>query len=185
MDIDKLMSRPGMREYTTEQLATWVNDASQVRQLGQILQARLAAQQIEGDKPGSAKRRARKVGKRFNKVADLLQKAAAECEGLNEAYKRDVLDLPERRAKTLEKKQDRRQMRALAWAKARTVVDRSLTESAHAIAAPETAHGQPATPPQAVAPPPQYVSPQPYSLPNTGAANQPLPNITDLFPEAL
>ncbi|MFK8851227.1 hypothetical protein [Streptomyces sp. Ac-502] len=185
MDTDHLMTQQGMRDYTNEQLATLRNDAAQIRQLGQIVRERLAAQVIEGDKPGSARRRARKMGKRFDKVAELLQKAAAGCEGINSGYKYDVLKLPERRAKALEKKQARRQMRALTRVKARAVVDRSLTESAHSLAAPDTAYGPPVTPPQPAAPPPQYVSPQPYSLPTTGAANQPLPNITDLFPEAL
>jgi len=177
MDIEALMTQDGMRAFTDEQRETFTTDAVQIRQLAQIIQARLAHTEIDGDRAGSAGRRARKVSRKMSRVARLLEKAAAETEGLNAVYLREVLELPARRARELEKKEQRKQRFGIAAGAVQDVAAKSLTKTTNTLAGiqPQTANAQ-------VMPPPvQYVSPQPYAFPGQQAAAQPVPNFGDLF----
>lgn len=181
MDIEALMTQQGMRDWTDSERDTFTNDAVQVRQLAQIIQARLAHTEIDGDRAGSAGRRARKVARRFGKVARLLEKAAAEAEAINAVYVREVLELPDRRAKQLEQKQQRQDRRALARGTAGAAVTKSLTKTVHTLNGTEPV-GNPQV--NAVQPAPQYVNPQPFQFPGAGAAAaQPIPSISDFFSE--
>ncbi|MFJ4473249.1 hypothetical protein ACIP2X_37945 [Streptomyces sp. NPDC089424] len=180
MDIEALMTQQGMRGWTDEQRDTFVNDASQVRQLAQIIQARLANSQIEGDRAGSAGRRARKVSKKLAKVARLLEKAAAETEALNAVYLREVVELPDRRSKELERKEQRRQRLGIAVSSVQHRVANSLVNTTNTLSG---AHPQPNVQVTGVQPPvPQYVPAQPFQFPGqANAMAQPLPDIGDFF----
>lgn len=182
MDIDALMTQQGMRGFTDEQRQTFTNDAVQVRQLAQIIQARLANTEIDGDRTGSAGRRARKVSRKLNKVARLLEKAAAETEGLNAVYVREVLELPARRARELQSKENRRQRFGIAAASVHDAAAKSLTKTAHTLNGVEQVGNPQVT---AVPPQPQYVSPQPWQFTAGGPQQTPVGSITDHFPEAL
>jgi hypothetical protein len=182
VDIEQLMTEQGMRSFTDEQRDTFVNDAVQVRQMAQIIQARLANTRIEGDRTGSAGRRARKVSRRFGRVARLLEKAAAEAEAINAVYGREVLELPARRAAEVERKENRRQRLGIA-ATVEAAAQKSLAESAHAFNGTQAGNPQ-VTPVQAA---PQYVAPYPHQFAPAGGQPEPLENIADLFqdfPEA-
>jgi hypothetical protein len=181
MDIENLMTQKGMRDFTDEQRQTFTNDAVQVRQLAQIIQARLAHTEIEGDRTGSAGRRARKVSRKLSRVARLLEKAAAETEAVNALYVREVLELPARRARELENKENRRQRMGIA-ASVQDKVGKSLTTSANTLTG-----AQPPVSPQVNADPGgvRYVNPQPYAFPGAPGPQQPAGNIADYFPEAL
>lgn len=185
MDIEALMAQQGMRDFTDEQRNTLVNDAVQIRQLAQIIQARLANTEIEGDKTGAASRRARKVTRQFEKVAKLLEKAAAGCEGINATYVHEVIELPGRRKKALVKKAERRQQRALAKGAAGALIAKSLTKSTTGLNASQASvNAQASTPAAAIAPAPQYVNPQPWAFQGqAGGQAQPLPPISSFFPD--
>lgn len=185
MNIEALMTKQGMRDWTDEERQTFTNDAVQVRQIAQIIQARLAHTEIEGDRPGAAGRRARRVSRKLNRVARLLEKAAAETEAVNAVYVREVLELPDRRAKALEareQRRDRRQERkALARSAAGTAITKSLTKTVHTLNGTEPVGNPQVSPAQPV---PQYVNPQPFQFPGaTAATAQPVPNISDIFRE--
>lgn len=182
MDIENLMTEKGMRTWTDDQRETFVNDAAEMRQLTQIVHARLGNTAVDGDRAGAAGRRARKVARKMNRVARLLEKAAAETEGLNALYRREVLDLPERRARELQQKESRRQRLGIAASTAEAAIAESLTNSVNAL------HGvnQPGNPQvNTVQPAPVYTPPMPHHFPGAGQTAQPVGNIGDLFPEAL
>ena len=173
MDIDLLMTQDGMREYTDGQRETWVTDVVQVETLAQVLQARLAQTAVKGDKPRSAKRRARKVAKRFRKASRLVRDAAAEIEAANAVFVREVVELPTRRAEALESRQERSDRRAVVRGMATTQVAMALGESAHGFN----------TDAQVVPPVPQHaplLHPQPFPMPQ-GLGSE-LGPITDYFP---
>lgn len=179
MDIEALMTKQGMRDFTDEQRQTFTNDATQVRQLAQIVQARLAHTEIDGDRTGSAGRRARRVARKLGKVARLLEKAAAETEAVNAVYLREVLELPARRARELEKKEQRRQRLGIAAGTAHTMVAKSLTKTTNSLTG--TTVGNPQVTPVQTAP--QYVSPQPFQFPGQGVGQtEPMPSISEFFP---
>ncbi|NUS25047.1 MAG: hypothetical protein HOV92_12605 [Streptomyces sp.] len=179
MDMDQLMTRPGMRGLTDEEREKYVNDAVQLRQLGQIIHARLANTEIEGDRAGSASRRARKVTKRWVKAAQLLERAAAEMEAANAVYNREVLDLPERRAQALERKENRRQRMGIAAAGTQERIAQSLNTSVQALNGAQPVGNPQVTPVQQQ---PVYNHPMPYAFPGQNAAQaQPIPDIGSLF----
>jgi hypothetical protein len=182
MDIDALMTQQGMRAFTDDQRETWMNDAVQMRQLAQIIQARLANTEIDGDKTGTAGRRAKKMARRWGKLAGLLEQAAAQAEGINSAYVRDVLELPDRRAKALERKEQRRHRLGIAATATQQQVAQSLHASAHTLnGSPQ--YGNPQVTP--VQQQPQYTPPMPYQFNQPAAGSQPVADIADFFPEAL
>ncbi|MDX2658253.1 hypothetical protein PV382_18160 [Streptomyces scabiei] len=180
MDIEALMTQQGMRTFTDEQRDTWVNDAVQVRQLTQIIQARLANTEIDGDRTGSAGRRARKVARQLGKVAKLLEKAAAQVEGANATYVREVLELPERRVRELERKEQRRNRLGIAASSAQDTVAKSLTKTTNTLSGVQPQPGN--TQVTAAPPVPQYVSAQPYQFPGQATGpTTPIPDIGDFF----
>lgn len=178
MDMTELMTKKGMSGFKDEQRDTFVNDATELRQMGRIIYARIAQTEIDGDKPWSAKRRAAQVRGRFNRVAKLLEKAAAEVEAIDATYNRRVLELPERRAKAIERKNERREVRALTRQKAHALTTRTLTESAQHLAVdPRTAGQQP----PAAAPQVVYNSPHPQAYATAPANTNPLPEFSEAF----
>ena len=181
MDINALFEKDGMRNFTAEQRDTFMNDGQQIRQMQRIVQASLAHATVEGDRPGAAGRRARKMAKRFGKLADLLEKAAAQCEAINTAYVHDILELPDRRAKAIEAKENRRQRMGIASTSAKAALGESLARSTNSL------NGVPVGNPQVtpVEQAPRYVNPMPHPYTTPGAQAQPVANIADLFPEAL
>ncbi|MFF1298163.1 MULTISPECIES: hypothetical protein [unclassified Streptomyces] len=178
MDIDDLMTRQGMRTFTDEQRDTFVNDAVQLRQMAQIIQARLANTQIDGDSAGTAARRARKVVRRWQRIARLLEKAAAETEAANAVYLREVLELPERRAQQAQNKALRKQRLGIAAGAAQDAVQQSLAQSAHALNGPPTV-GDPQV--NTVAEGPRYVHPQPWNYQPTAGGPQGPQEFADFF----
>lgn len=176
MDIDRLMTQDGMRAYTDGQRDQWASDVAEVETLTQVIQARIAQTAVEGDKPGAAKRRARKVAKRLRKASQQVRKAVAEVEAANAVFVREVVELPERRTRQAEIKERRDEQRARLRGLAKLQVARALAESAH---------GFNTDPRQVTAPPtPQHaplLNPTPYAMPaNSGG---PLGEITDQFPQ--
>jgi hypothetical protein len=182
MDINALFEKDGMRDFTAEQRDTFMNDGQQIRQMQRIVQARLAQITLEGDRPGAAGRRARKMAKRFGKLAGLLEKAAAQCEGINTAYVHDVLELPDRRMKALEAKENRRQRLGIAASGTQDAIAQSLTKSAHAFNGAQQAGNPQVTPVQQA---PQYNAPYPHQFAQAGGQQQPVGDIASFFPEAL
>ncbi|MFD9564382.1 hypothetical protein [Streptomyces sp. NPDC059994] len=176
MDLNELMTRDGMGGFSSGQRDTFVNDATEIRQMSRIVRARLAQTAIDGDKPWSARRRAAKVAGRFDRVAKLLEKAAAECEAIDATYGREVLDLPQRRATALAKKEQRREHKILTAQRAHALTQRTIAEATQGLVADPRAAGQQTGMPQAQ---PVYVSPQAPPLPQP--SNDPLPQIHELF----
>lgn len=181
MDINALFEKNGMRDFTAEQRDTFMNDGQQIRQMQRIVQARLAQISLEGDRPGAAGRRARKMAKRFGKLAGLLERAAAQCEAINTAYVHDVLELPDRRLKAIEAKENRKQRLGIASTGAKAAIGESLARSVNSL------NGVPVGNPQVtpVEQAPRYVSPMPHQYTSAGAPTEQLGNIADFFPEAL
>ncbi|MFE9812432.1 hypothetical protein [Streptomyces sp. NPDC005548] len=177
MDINALFTEDGMRNFTAEQRDTFMNDGQQIRQMQRIVQARLAQITVEGDRPGAPGRRARKMARKFGKVATMLEKAAAQFEAINASYIHDVIELPERRVKQLESKANRRQRLGIAASGVEAAAVNSLTRSAAAFNGTVPANPQAA----GVQPAPQYVNPQPFHFPAPAGADQQLPNIGDFF----
>lgn len=185
MDMDGLMTQKGMRVFTDEQVDNWTTDSTQMEQMARIIEARLANTHIDGDKnAGQARRRARKVARRMKKAAALLARAAAEIEAGNAVYVREVIELPERRAAELERSEARKNRLGLA-AGVQEAVAGSLQKSATGFNG-TTPVGNPQV--NGVQPGPQYVTPYPQQFAQPTGAQQPLPNMADLFqdfPEAL
>lgn len=186
MDMDGLMTQKGMRTFTDEQRDNWTTDSTQMEQMARVIEARLANTHIDGDKnAGQARRRARKVTRRMKKAAALLARAAAEIEAGNAVYVREVLDLPERRRLEMERTEARKNRLGLA-AGMQEAVAGSLQKSAAGFngGIPQTGNPQVTAVQQA----PQYVTPYPQQFAQPTGAQQPLPNMADLFvdfPEAL
>ena len=181
MDIEALMTQQGMRDWTDSQRDTFVNDATQIRQLTQIVQARLANTEIDGDRAGSAGRRARRMSRKLNRVARLLEKAAAETEAVNAVYVREVLELPDRRPKQLEARERRQEQKALARGAAGAAIAKSFTKTVNTLNGTDPVGNPQVTAAQAG---PQYVNPQPFTFPGAAAGSgQPLPSISQFFPD--
>jgi hypothetical protein len=176
MDLTELMTPAGMGHFSSEQRDTFVTDATEIRQMGRIVRARLSQTEVDGDKPWSARRRAAKVAGRFDRLAKLLEKAAAECEAIDATYGREVVALPQRRAAALERRQQRRERRALTAKSAQALTQRTIAEVAQGLAADPRMAGHIPAMPQTQ---PQYVSPQAPTLPT--AVTDPLPQIHELY----
>lgn len=182
MDMDAVMTTQGMRNTTSEQRDTWVNDAVQIRQMAQIIHARVANTHIDGDKgQGPARRRAGKISRKWRRAARLVEKAAAEIEAANAVYVREVVELPARRATELERKDNRRQRLGIAAA-AEAAVAKSLEKSAHALNGGTPVGNPQVTPAQQA---PQYVPPMPPAWPGSSGPAQPLPEISEMFREVM
>jgi hypothetical protein len=176
--MNALMTEQGMRDFTDEQRDSLVEWASETRQIAQIIQARLANTQVDGDSAGTAARRARKVTRPLRKVVRLLEKTAAEMEAFNAVYVRDVLELPDRRVKDRERKALRRQRLGIAASGVQEQIAGSLNSSVNIL------HGIPgATNPQVtpLAQAPQYHTASPsYAYP-APPAQAPMSSIADIF----
>lgn len=177
MDINALFEKDGMRNFTAEQRDTFMNDGQQIRQMQRIVQASLAHATVEGDRPGAAGRRARKMAKKFGKLADLLEKAAAQCEAINTAYVHDILELPDRRAKAIEVKENRKQRMGIASTAAKAAIGESLARSTNSLNGVPVGNPQ-VTPVEAA---PRYVSPMPHTYSAPAAHTQPIPDLASLF----
>lgn len=178
MDIDRLMTQDGMREYTDAQRDQWFSDVTDVETLTQIIEARLAQTVIEGDKPGAGKRRAKKVAKRLRKASLQVRKAVAEVEAANAVFVREVVELPDRRLRQAVAKERRGEQRARMRGLAKLQVAQALAESAHHFnTGPQQLSAQaPPAPQQA-----PLLNPTPYAMPS--AAWAPLGEIMDQFPQ--
>ena len=179
MDMNALMTEHGMRAWTENERDENINAATQLRQMAQIIKARLENTHIDGDRAGGghARKRARTVVRHLHRAARDLDKAAARIEAMNAVYQREVLELPARRAKELERKDLRRQRLGIAAAAAREHVGQSLTSSAHTLAG-HTPVGNPQV--NAAQSAVQYTNP--HAFPSAPASQgAPLPNIGDLF----
>lgn len=182
MDMNQFFDPEGLRNITGSWRDQHLEDDRQYGQIADVVQSRLAQQDIAGDGRFSAGRRARKVAKHIRKMQKASRKAAAAAEGLYGSFINDVVELPARRAAELERKDNRRQRLGIAASTAEAQVAKSLDKSTSAL------HGTPVGNPQVtpVEQAPRYVSPQPwqYTAP-AGTQAATLGNITDHFPEAL
>jgi hypothetical protein len=178
MDLNEITTASGMRAFTSDQRDTLINDARELRQIALIIKNRLATTQIDGDKPGSANRRAKKVDKKFQQAITLLEKAAGVFEAIEGTHRREVIELPARRAAALAKKEQRDQRRALTREKAHALTAQTLTESAHHLAAdPRTGYPQP----PAAAPQVVYNTPHPHAYTSATAGSDPLGDFAHVF----
>ncbi len=179
MDLNEIATETGMRTFTGEQRDTLINDARELRQIALVVKNRISTTHVDGDKPGSASRRANKVDRKFQQVIRLLEKAAGICEAIEGVHRREVTELPARRAKALAKKQQREQHRALTRQKAHQLTAQNLTESAQQFSVdPRTGYPMPpTTQPTTV----QYVHPNPHSYTGQATASEPLADFTDVF----
>jgi hypothetical protein len=143
MNVDALFTDDGLREFTDIERDQHMEAGRQYGQIGQIIQGRLKQTPIEGDRPFAAGRRARKVARKMKRMQRASEKAAASAEALYATYKHHVLELPERRAVTAERKAARKQQRAVAKG---AFVAKSLDKSTRFLAGdaanPQASGGQ-------------------------------------------
>jgi hypothetical protein len=177
-NIDALFTDAGLRAFTDAQRDQHMTDASQYAQLADVIKRRLEQTPIDGDKPFSARRRARKVARKMKRMERASRKAAASSEALYAAYVNHVLELPERRQLAADRKaarQGRRQVTAGAGDR----VAKSLHKSAQTFGpAPVTGVSQ-----QSGAAP-QYLPPKPFPYPMAaGAEHQEPRTIADFIPK--
>lgn len=178
MDMNALMTEQGMRTWTETERDENVNAATQLRQMAQIIKARLENLHVDGDKTaGQARKRARQVVRHLHRAARDLDRAAARIEAMNAVYVREVLELPARRARELERKEMRRQRLGIAAGGAHEQIAASLAQSASALAGPPPVGNPQVTPVQQ----PVYTNPHAYQFGPTAGQAEPVPNIGDLF----
>lgn len=177
-NIDALFTDAGLRAFTTAQRDQHMQDASQYAQLADIVRRRLEQTPIDGDKPFSARRRARKVARKMKRMERASRKAAASSEALYAAYVNHVLELPERRQIAADRKaarQGRRQVTAGAGDR----VAKSLHKSAQAFGQAPVAGSS-----QQSGRVPQYLPPKPFPYPMAaGAEHQEPRTIADFIPK--
>lgn len=178
MDMNQFFDPEGLRNITGAWRDQHLEDDRQYGQIADVVQTRLAQQDIAGDGRFTARRRARKVAKHIRSMQKASRKAAAAAEGLYGCFINDVVELPARRAAELDRKENRRQRLGIAASTAEAAITKSLGKSADAL------HGTPVGTPQVtpVEQAPRYVSPQPWQYPGQNTAGaQPIPSIGDLF----
>lgn len=179
MDMTALMTEQGMRTWTETERDENVNAAAQLRQMAQIIKARLENTHVDGDKSaGQARKRARIVVRNLYRAAKDLDRAAARIEAMNAVYVREVLELPDRRVKELERRELRRQRLGIAAGQAREQVAGSLAQSAHSLAGPPPVGNPQVTPVQQQ---PMYTNPHAFPFPGAPTAGEPIPSIGELF----
>ncbi len=178
MNLNEIATENGMRDWTSGQRDTVLNDIDEIERIALVVKACIAGEAIDGDKPLDAQRRSIKVNRQFKQAIRHLSKAAAKFESINSAYKREVVELPKRRENAQKRKDNRRQLRALTRQKAHALTQRTLTESAQHLAVDPRAAGQQ---PPAAAPQPQYVNPHPHAYATPQANTTPLPDFADAF----
>lgn len=179
MDMNALMTEQGMRTWTETERDENVNAATQLRQMAQIIKARLENTHLDGDKTaGQARKRARVVVRNLHRAARDLDRAAARIEAVNAVYVREVLQLPDRRVKELERKEMRRQRLGIAAGGAHEQIAQSLAQSAQSLAGPPPVGNPQVTPVQQQV---QYTNPHAFQFGPAAGQAQPIPDIGDLF----
>jgi hypothetical protein len=181
--MNNFFDQDGLRSITDTWRDQHVEDGIQYGQVAEVMLRRLGQQKVDGDGLLSAKRRARKVSRQAKRMEKYARKTAAAAEALYATFVNEVAELPDRRARQIEAKENRKQRLGLAGGVHETVA-KSLDASARAFNG-----GQPVGNPQVnAAPQPQYVSPYPHQFAQPAGSQQSLPDMADLFvdfPEAL
>lgn len=115
MDINKLFTEDGMRDFTNGQRDLHMEDASQYAQIGDVVRRRVQNMPIEGDRWTwwATKRRAWKVARQVRTMEKGAKLSATGAEGLYTVFKYEVLDLPERRESAELRRQERQDRRAV------------------------------------------------------------------------
>lgn len=177
MDLNQFFEQEGLRNITAAWRDQHLEDDSQYGQIAEVVQRRLAQQTIDGDGRFTAGRRARKVAKHLRKMQKASRKAAAAAEGLYGCFVNEVVELPARRQAELERKEARKQRLGIASG-VQDAVAKSLTKTAATLA------GQGGNPQvTATAPTVTYTNPTPYNYGVHQGTAQPVPDITNLFPD--
>lgn len=179
MDINALFTEAGLRAFTDAQREQHQTDATQYAQLADIVRRRLEQTPIDGDRPFSARHRARKVARKLKKMERASRRAAASSEALYAAYVNQVLELPQRREQAALRKAERKGRQLQADAGDR--VAKSLHKSAAVFGGqlPGTSQTGPAGAGQQFLPPQSY----PYPVAAGGENTQPQ-SIADFIPKA-
>lgn len=179
-NIDALFTDAGLRAFTDAQRDQHMQDASQYAQLAAVIQRRLEQTPIEGDKPFSARRRARKVARKMKRMERASRRAAASSEALYAAYVNHVLELPARREQAAVRKAERQGRRQVTGG-AGDRVAKSLHKSTAAFGGGQIP--QPGASQQTGAAP-QFLPPQPFPYPMAAGSEQQQPrNIADFIPK--
>lgn len=179
-NIDALFTDAGLRAFTDAQRDQHMQDAAQYAQLAAVIQRRLEQTPIEGDKPLSARRRARKVARKMKRMERASRRAAASSEALYAAYVNHVLELPARREQAALRKAERQGRRQVTGG-AGDRVAKSLHKSAAAFGGqlPGVSQASSAGAAQSFLPPQSY----PYPVAAGGENSQPQ-SIADFIPKA-
>ncbi|MFD9592030.1 hypothetical protein ACFWA9_04635 [Kitasatospora sp. NPDC059973] len=111
MDLNALFTDEGMRKFTATQRDQHLEDARQYGQLADIVEQRLKATPIDGDRPLSEWQRTRKVVGKLRRMEKASRRAAASAEALYATYVHQVLELPQRRETAAARKAARRARR--------------------------------------------------------------------------
>lgn len=178
MDMSLFFDEDGLRDITSTWRDQHLEDGRQYGQIADVIKRRLEQQEIDGDGWLSARRRARKVSKQVKRMEKASREAAAAAEGLYATFVNQVVQLPQRRAKELERKEARRGRLGLP-AGVHGTVAKSLEKSAHALAHGTPPVGNPQV--STVQQPVQYTPPMPYTFPAAGQQAGPVPHISELF----
>lgn len=177
MDMNLFFDQDGLRDITSEWRDHHIEDGLQYGQVADVIKRRLEQQEIDGDGWLSAKRRARKVSKQVKRMEKASREAAAAAEGLYATFVNQVVELPARRARQLEAKENRKQRLGIASGGVQDAVTKSLTKSAHGFNG--TPIGNPQVTPAQDAP--RYNNPYPHQFAGSGMQSDPLPAIGDIF----
>ncbi|MFJ2781550.1 hypothetical protein [Kitasatospora sp. NPDC087315] len=186
MDINKLFTEPGMRAFTAEQRDAHRDDALHYGQMAAIVRSRLEQTQIPGDKPLSARLRARKVARHIKTMERASAQAAAAAEALYATYVNQVLELPARRqgaeSRKLERKAQRAQRKQVAAGQTAGWAAKSLHKSAAQLGGQAAGEAGGPTGQGAGVDAPVYLPPQPAPFAAAPAAEpKPAPSIAEFF----
>lgn len=178
MDMNEFFDQEGLRNITGAWRDHHLEADLQYGQIADVVQRRLAQQNIAGDGRFTARWRARKVARHIRDMQKASRKAAAAAEGLYGAFVNQVVELPARRQAELERKEQRRQRLGIASG-VQDAVAKSLTKSATAFT-----NGQAGNPQVTAGPPPvTYTNPTPYNYTPQHGTGPAVSNIGDLFPD--
>ena len=111
MDLNNLFTDRGMRQFTASQRDQHLEDARQYGQLADVVEQRLKASPIDGDRLLSEWARTRKVVGKLRRMEKASRKAAGAAESLYATYVHQVLELPQRRDTAAARKAARRARR--------------------------------------------------------------------------
>ena len=111
MDLNNLFTEHGMRAFTASQRDQHLEDARQYGQLADVVEQRLKATPIDGDRFFAETLRTRKVVGKLRRMEKASRKAAGAAESLYATYVHQVLELPQRRDTAAARKAARRARR--------------------------------------------------------------------------